>query len=125
MKSSILPRRIFCIGALLVCSFLPVFASAQETLTIDAHAPTTPFPHFWEQMFGSGHAILALRDAYREDLRSVKSVTDFRYVRFHGILDDEVGSYNEDEHGNAVYNFAYVDEIYDGLLKDGDRKSVV
>ena len=75
-------------------------------------------------MFGSGRAILTLREAYREDLRAVKKVADFRYVRFHAILHDEVGVYNEDEHGNAVYNFAYVDSIYDGLLKNGVRPFV-
>jgi xylan 1,4-beta-xylosidase len=99
-------------------------APAQETIQIDAQAPTTPFPHFWEQMFGSGRAILTLRDSYREDLRAVKRVTDFKYVRFHAILHDEVGVYNEDEHGNPVYNFAYVDQIYDGLLKNGIRPVV-
>ena len=66
-------------------------------------------------MFGSGRAILALRESYREDLRAVKQVTDIHYVRFHAIFHDEVGVYNEDEHGNPVYNFAYVDQIYDGL----------
>jgi len=97
---------------------------AQEEIRIDAAAKATPFPHFWEQMFGSGRAILALRESYREDLRAVKQVTDFRYVRFHAILHDEVGVYNEDEHGNPFYNFAYVDEIYDGLLKNGVRPLV-
>jgi xylan 1,4-beta-xylosidase len=75
-------------------------------------------------MFGSGRAILALRQSYRDDLRAVKAVTDFRYVRFHAILHDEVGVYDEDEHGNPVYNFAYVDQIYDGLLHDGVRPVV-
>ena len=97
---------------------------AQETVTIDASAPATPFPHFWEQMFGSGHAILSLRQPWREDLRAVKKVTDFQWVRFHGILDDEVGVYTEDRHGNPIYNFAYVDEIYDGLLENGVRPLV-
>lgn len=92
---------------------------AQEHIEISANAQTTPFPHFWEQMFGSGRAILTLRESYRSDLRAVKQVADFRYVRFHAILDDQVGVYTEDEHGNPVYNFAYVDEIYDGLLKNG------
>jgi xylan 1,4-beta-xylosidase len=97
---------------------------AQEQIEIDATAQTSPFPHFWEEMFGSGRAILSLRESYREDLRAVKQVTDFRYVRFHAILHDEVGVYNEDEHGNPVYNFAYVDQIYDGLLKNGVRPVV-
>ena len=99
-------------------------AAAQEKISIDASAQTTPFPHFWEQMFGSGRAILTLRESYRDDLRAVKKVSDFRYVRFHAILHDEVGIYNEDEHGNPIYNFAYVDQIYDGLLKNGVRPCV-
>ena len=98
--------------------------AAQETVTIDAHAATTPFPHFWEEMFGSGRANLALRESYREDLRAVKQITDFKYVRFHAILHDENGVYTEDEHGNPVYNFSYVDQIYDGLLKNGVRPVV-
>ncbi len=100
----------------------PLFA--QEQIQIDAAAPTTPFPHFWEQMFGSGRAILTLRESYRDDLRAVKQITDFKYVRFHAILHDEVGVYNEDQHGNPVYNFSYVDQIYDGLLKNGVRPVV-
>jgi xylan 1,4-beta-xylosidase len=95
-----------------------------EKIDVDVNAPTTAFPHFWDQMFGSGRAILTLRESYRNDLRAVKSVTDFRYVRFHAILHDEVGVYNEDEHGNPMYNFAYVDQIYDGLLQNGVRPVV-
>jgi xylan 1,4-beta-xylosidase len=108
--------------AIVLCACLP--ASAQETIAIDAQSPAKPFPHFWEQMFGSGRAILSLRESYREDVRAVKKVADFRYVRFHAIFHDEVGVYNEDEHGNPVYNFAYVDQIYDGLLKNGVRPFV-
>jgi xylan 1,4-beta-xylosidase len=97
---------------------------AQEAIQIDAQGEARPFPHFWEQMFGSGRAILSLRESYREDMRAVKKVADFRYVRFHAIFHDEVGVYNEDEHGNPVYNFSYVDQIYDGLLKNGVRPFV-
>jgi xylan 1,4-beta-xylosidase len=49
----------------------------QEHVQIDARAQATPFPHFWEQMFGSGRAILMLRDSYRDDLRAVKQITDW------------------------------------------------
>lgn len=97
---------------------------ASETIHVDLNAPAKPFPHFWEQMFGSGRAILALRQSYRDDLRTVKKITDFRYVRFHAIFHDEVGVYNEDASGNPVYNFSYVDQIYDGLLENGVRPFV-
>jgi len=98
--------------------------SKSEIIVVDAKAASHPFPHFWEQMFGSGRAILSLRESYRSDLRAVKQITDFNYVRFHGILDDEVGIYTEDSQGRPVYNFSYIDQIYDGLLATGVRPFV-
>ncbi|MGC1635965.1 MAG: hypothetical protein WA744_10975, partial [Candidatus Acidiferrales bacterium] len=95
-----------------------------ETIKVDLHAKGEPFPHFWEQMFGSGRAILALRENYQSDLRTVKSVTDFKYVRFHAIFHDEVGVYDEDAAGKPIFNFSYVDQIYDALLKNGVRPFV-
>jgi xylan 1,4-beta-xylosidase len=119
----------------LVCGFSLVLAIPQidateqashpaETVQVDLRAKGQPFPHFWEQMFGSGRAALALRESYRDDLREVKNVTDFKYVRFHAIFHDEVGVYDEDASGKPIYNFSYVDQIYDGLLKDGIRPFV-
>ena len=102
----------------------PLNAQSAETVTIDAHAAGRPFPHFWEQMFGSGRARLSMRQSYREDLQRVKKVTEFKYVRFHAILDDENGVYSEDAQGNPVYNWSYVDQIYDGLLDNGIRPFV-
>ena len=128
--------RTLALAAVALLSLAPLTLSGQQAvqhLTIDAATPTTPFPHFWEQTFGSGRAILALRDSYRQDIRSVKQATGFRSVRFHGILMDEVGIYDPDRvtknpglaaqkaNDNSQYNFSYVDQIYDGLLKDGVR----
>jgi xylan 1,4-beta-xylosidase len=87
-------------------------AGSTPMIEIDAHAASHPFPHFWEQMFGSGRAILSLRESYRHDLRETKRITGFEYVRFHAIFQDEVGVYDEDMDGKPVYNFSYVDQIY-------------
>ena len=97
---------------------------AAQEITVDANASAHPFPHFWEKMFGSGRAILSLRESYRHDLRETKRITDFEYVRFHAIFHDEVGLYDEDAAGKPVYNFSYVDQIYDGLLEDKVRPFV-
>ncbi len=75
-------------------------------------------------MFGSGRAILSLRDSYRRDLRSVRQITGFKYIRFHGILLDDVGVYDEDKQGHPIYNFSYVDQIYDGLLANNVKPFV-
>ena len=52
-------------------------AASPETIEVDPSAPSHPFPHFWEQMFGSGRAILSLRDNYRQDLCEAKQATGF------------------------------------------------
>jgi xylan 1,4-beta-xylosidase len=67
----------------------------------------------------------------------VKKAADFRAVRFHGILMDEVGLYDPNasiqnpgqaaqaaQPGQAIYNFSYIDQIYDGLLANGVRPFV-
>ena len=95
-----------------------------EVIVVDANAAAHPFPHFWEHMFGSGRASLTLRESYRRDLRDVKRITDVEYVRFHAIFLDEMGVYDEDAEGNPVYNFSYVDQVYDGLLGNGVRPFV-
>jgi len=125
--------------AVLSLSCLAVHAQQSEHIVVDAKAPTTPFPHFWEQTFGSGRAILSLRESYREDLRTVKQATDFQSIRFHGIFNDEVGLYDPDRKtvnfaqtagqtgtalNTSIYNFSYIDQIYDGLLENHVRPFV-
>ena len=111
--------------ALLGCALVAAGARAEPTeIVVDANAPTRPFPHFWEHMFGSGRAVLSLRESYREDLRAVRRITSIGYVRFHGIFLDDMGVYTEDKKGVPVYNFSYVDQVYDGLLANGVRPFV-
>ncbi|HEY4382775.1 MAG TPA: glycosyl hydrolase family 39 [Acidobacteriaceae bacterium] len=127
--------RIAVLAALLLP---PLVATAQPTehIAVDAKAATTPFPHFWEQTFGSGRAILSLRQSYRDDMRTVKQATDFQSIRFHAIFHDEVGLYDPDRQTKnpglaaqsandpSVYNFSYIDQIYDGLLAEHVRPFV-
>jgi xylan 1,4-beta-xylosidase len=113
------------VPAMLLVVFLgQAQAQGDRTIVINTSAPAHAFPHFWEQMFGSGRAVLTLRDSYRRDLREVKQVTGFQYVRFHAIFHDEVGIYDENAQGQPVYNFSYLDQIYDALLANGVRPFV-
>jgi xylan 1,4-beta-xylosidase len=135
-RSCLLPRRLmrksYPVRMLVVVATFALVVSAadaqvtpkQDTIVVDANAPSHPFPHFWEKMFGSGRAVLSLRDSYRHDLHEVKQITDFEYGRFHAIFHDEVGVYDEDGQGHPLYNFSYVDQIYDGLLATGVKPFV-
>jgi xylan 1,4-beta-xylosidase len=114
-------RRIGC------TSLLATLVWAQpggQDILVNAREPGRPFPHFWEEIFGSGRAILSLRQNYRQDLRTMKAATAIQYVRFHAVFHDEVGVYDEDAGGRPLYNWSYVDQIYDGLLENGVRPFV-
>ena len=87
-------------GLLLLAWGISNAQTAPEVIRVDAAAPSRPFPHFWEQMFGSGHANLTMRESWRQDLRAARAVTDFRYVRFHDIFHDHNGVYSETKEGS-------------------------
>jgi xylan 1,4-beta-xylosidase len=112
---------LFAAAAFAAITLRAQSAAPSQTIEIDANAPSHPFPHIWEKMFGSGRAVLSLRESYRYDLRETKRVTGFEYVRFHAIFHDELGLYDEDKDGKPIYNFSYVDQIYDGLLENHVR----
>src|SRR5216684_6826763 len=130
MRRSSLGTNSFRVALLFFVAALPVSllraqsVASSQTIEIDPAAASHPFPHFWEKMFGSGRAILSLRESYRHDLRETKRITAFEYVRFHAIFHDEAGLYDEDKDGKPIYNFSYVDQIYDGLLENHVRPFV-
>src|SRR5579875_2378576 len=105
MRISGVSRRLapwFAALALLFAAGLVAAAPAPVVqIKVDASAQGTPFPHFWEQMFGSGRAVLSLRDDYRRDLDAVHRATGFQYVRFHGIFDDDVGLVQRGKDGRS------------------------
>ncbi len=124
MRQRLLAAALAALCVLGLPSRIHAQSPAAEEISVDAQAAAAPFPHFWEEMFGSGRAELTMRDSYRRDMREVKQITGFQYVRFHAILHDELGVYDEDAKGKPLYNFSYVDQIYDGLLANGVKPFV-
>lgn len=84
---------------------------------------TTPLPHFWEHTVGSGHAPLALRGDWQQQLRECRSLLGFRYTRFHGLLCDEMGTLMC-EKDKFLYSFFNADQICDFLLSIGMKPFV-
>jgi xylan 1,4-beta-xylosidase len=84
---------------------------------------STPLVHVWEHTVGSGHATLALRADYQRQLARAHAELGFGHVRFHGILDDDMGTL-VDEFDAPVYSFFNADQIIDFLLSIGMRPFV-
>jgi xylan 1,4-beta-xylosidase len=87
---------------------------ANITFAADFTGAVTPFPHFWEHTVGSGHATLALRADWQQQLSRCRRELGFRHVRFHGILSDDMGTL-VDEDDQYVYSFFNTDQIFDFL----------
>src|SRR4030088_2288480 len=93
-------------------------------LTADAKGEGKPLIHFWSKVVGAGRANEGLRSTWQEELEMAGKYDGFQYVRFHGIFQDDMFVYREDEHGNPIYNFQYIDDLYDRMLANGIRPFV-
>src|SRR5579871_1045419 len=94
-------------------------AVAQTTRHIHSDLAQVTGPHSDVplRVVGAGRAEEGLRADWQAQLATIQSEIGFRYLRMHGILNDEMGVYTEDKQGNPQINFQYVDTLYDSLLK--------
>ncbi|MCA1577090.1 MAG: beta-xylosidase [Acidobacteria bacterium] len=89
----------------------------------DVASEATPFPHFWEHCVGSDHALMALRADWQSQLKRCHEELGFQYVRFHGLLSDDVGTVRN-ENRKTLYSFFNADQIFDYLLSIGMKPFV-
>jgi xylan 1,4-beta-xylosidase len=88
---------------------------------LDFDAPATPYQPFWKKLTTAGRAAEGLREDWRQHLREVQREIGFEYIRFHGVLHDDMMVYHEDEHGAPYYNWQYFDSLLDFLRSVGLR----
>lgn len=79
---------------------------------------------FYREVVGAGRAAEGLRADWQRDLAIVQRECGFKYIRFHGLLQDELGVYSEDKNGNPIYNFQYIDAVFDPILNLGMKPFV-
>ena len=113
----ILAVSVLAAFALAAFAFTSPLAAAQ-TRRIAANVSQITGPHSRSPLVvvGAGRANEGLRADWQGQLALVQREIGFRYIRFHGLLDDDMGVYKEDAAGNPRYNFQYVDALYDALL---------
>ena len=93
-------------------------------LSADAKASGKPLIHFWSKVAGAGRANEGLRATWQEELSTAGKYDGFEYIRFHGIFHDDMWVYREDKTGKPIYNFEYIDDLYDRMLDKGIRPFV-
>lgn len=89
-------------------------SSLQTNINIDLNKTyINKLSKYWNKVTSIGRASLCLRHEVRRQIELTQEDIGFEYIRFHGIFSDEMMVYKEDDTGNPIYNWVYVDEIFD------------
>lgn len=76
----------------------------------------TPLKHNFRKFTTVGRAKELLLADVQKMLTELQSEIGFEYIKFHGLLSDDMLVYSEDENGNPKYSFVYIDKVFDFLL---------
>ena len=99
-------------------------ASPERVITVDFNKEKGPLNTMFKECIGAGRANEGLRADWQQQLTRVKKECDFKYIRFHGLLTDDMAVYREDRNGNPEYNYMYIDVLFDYLLSIGIKPFV-
>ena len=94
-------------------------AGRVRVIAADFDRARGPHSKVFKECIGAGRANEGLRADWQRQLSLVQREIGFRYIRMHGLLHDDMGVYKEDAKGNPIYNWQYVDKLYDYLLSVG------
>jgi xylan 1,4-beta-xylosidase len=98
--------------------------AAPRVISADRGREAGPMNRMYNFCVGAGRANEGLRADWQRQLRRVHEECGFRYIRFHGLFCDDMGVYQEDEQGRPIYNWQYVDELFDFLESIGMKPFV-
>lgn len=107
-----------CLAALgALCLTLSATAAGPEPrrIDIDAARAKQPLDRFYDFSVGSDYPGTLIRDDSMAQLQRTVEETGFRYLRFHAIFHDVLGTVRM-ENGKTVYDWTGIDELYDKML---------
>ena len=107
-----------------VCS-AQVALSQVNDVTVDAAHEKGRLDRCSNRCVGAGRAYTFLRSDHQHHIAMAAEECGFRYLRFHGLFQDDMGVYRENRYGEPFYSWQYVDAVYDFILDTGMRPIVV
>ncbi len=84
-------------------------------LVVNLDNTTGPVDRFFDLSVGSDFPGTLIRDDSQAQLKLAVDELGFRYIRFHAIFHDVLGTVRT-ENGKAVYSWSGIDRLYDDLL---------
>ncbi len=110
-----------------LCFFIHLEAKSKQEpriISIDYSGVKGPMNTMFKECIGAGRANEGLRADWQKQLKEVKQDCDFKYIRMHGLLTDDMAIYKVDRNGKEIYNYQYVDALYDYILEIGMKPFV-
>lgn len=89
------------------------------TVHVDTTRSTGAIRQSWRRLVNIGYAHDGLIGAVQEQLRRAKREIGFTELHFHGIFDDDMHIYQQNEDSSPWYNFTYADLLFDFILSIG------
>ena len=116
-------HRLF--GFMVACLLLgPVHgAEPSRPIELDLSAAHRPLDRFFDLSVGSDYPGTLIRPANQAQLKAATDELGFRYVRFHAIFHDVLGTVRREE-GRLTYDWSGIDRLYDSLLRTGIKPFV-
>lgn len=93
----------------------PSLSSHLEIGTLSVSAPGTPLRHTWRKVCCVGSTRDLLYGEVQEMLQKMQHEMPFEYVKFHGLLSDDLMLYHELTDGSISLSFAVLDKVLDFL----------
>ena len=91
-------------------------ATPLRVITADWRSVNGPRSEMFRECIGAGRAAEGLRADWQKQLKMCQDEIGFKYIRFHGLLHDDMGVYSETPDGQPRHNWQYIDSLYDSLL---------
>jgi len=99
-------------------------AIPERVINIDFNKTAGKLNAMFNECVGAGRANEGLRADWQQQLAYVRKECGFRYIRMHGLLTDDMAVYTGDSKGNPVYNYMYIDVLFDFLQSIGMKPFV-
>ena len=120
MFSSVLQRlSILAIGFFVASSSLFLAAQSPQassrTIVVNLKDSTGAVDRFFDLSVGSDFPGTLIRDDSQAQLKLTVDELGFRYIRFHAIFHDVLGTVRIED-GKTVYDWSKIDRLYDDLL---------
>lgn len=86
---------------------------------IDISRQEVQLRHTFKAFTSVGRAKELLLTEVQDMLRSLQADVGFEYIKFHGLLSDDMHVYRENENGKPSYSFVLIDKVIDFLISIG------